>query len=158
MLVARWRTARGADTATGSGHRCCVAADAADADVAGRRFTAWLAMLNDGKRDEIIAFRERELTEELRKKLPDPDEITRFRATTGGFDVVRVEDKTPTPTSVLIKERDSDQIARVVIEVEAAPPHRITKPTPSRRCAPSSTRRPPRTGSPARSPSRSRAS
>ena len=104
-----------------------VAADAADADVAGRRFTAWLAMLNDGKRDEILAFREREISEELRKNLPDPDEITRFRAMTGGFDVVRVEDKTPTRTSVLVKERDGDQIARVVVEVEAAPPHRITK-------------------------------
>jgi hypothetical protein len=40
-----------------------IAADAADADVAGRRLTAWLAMLNDGKRDAIIAFRERELSD-----------------------------------------------------------------------------------------------
>src|SRR3954466_15104056 len=104
-----------------------VAADAADGEVAGRRLTAWLAMLNDGTRDEIIAFREREIAEELRKGLPDPDEILRFRAMTGGFDVGRVEDKTPPRASVLVRERSSDQIARAIVEVEAAPPHRITK-------------------------------
>lgn len=103
------------------------AADATDADIAGRRLTAWLSTFNDGTREQILAFRERELAEEMRKTLPDPAEVTRFRAMTGGFDVVRVEDHTATHASILVKERNSDQIARVAVEVEAAPPHRITK-------------------------------
>ncbi|HSR96036.1 MAG TPA: hypothetical protein VLM79_03145 [Kofleriaceae bacterium] len=34
-----------------------IAADAADADPAGRQLAAWLALFNDAKRDELAAFR-----------------------------------------------------------------------------------------------------
>src|SRR5262249_61235437 len=85
-----------------------------------------LAVLNAGKRDEVLAFRERALSNEFRKNLPGTEGMMRFRAMSGGFDVVRVEDTTPIRASVLVKERESDQIARVVVELDPAPPHRIT--------------------------------
>ncbi|MGH9889660.1 MAG: serine hydrolase domain-containing protein, partial [bacterium] len=102
------------------------AADTADTELARRKLDGWLAAFNGGKRDEILAFRERELSEEFRKKLPGPEGMMRFRAMIGGFDVVRVEETTPIRASVLVKERESDQIARVVVELDPAPPHRIT--------------------------------
>src|SRR5690349_15817526 len=92
------------------------AVDAADTELARRKLDGWLAAFNSGKRDEILAFRERELSEEFRKKLPGPEGMMRFRATIGGFDVVRVEETTPIRASVLVKERESDQVARVVVD------------------------------------------
>ena len=102
------------------------AVDAADTELARRKLDGWLAVFNGGKRDEILAFRERELSDEFRKNLPGPEGMMRFRAMIGGFDVVRVEETTPIRASVLVKERESDQIARVVVELDPAPPHRIT--------------------------------
>src|ERR1051325_7329055 len=101
------------------------AVEATDSELARRKLDGWLAAFNGGKRDEILAFRERELSDEFRKKLPGPDGMMRFRAMIGGFDVVRVEETTPIRASVLVKERESDQIARVVVELDPAPPHRI---------------------------------
>jgi CubicO group peptidase (beta-lactamase class C family) len=50
-----------------------------------------------------------------------------LRDQTGGFDVKRVEETTPTRASVVVKERSSDQFARAIVEVEPTPPHRIVK-------------------------------
>src|SRR5437868_14442896 len=56
------------------------AVDAADTEHARRKLDGWLAALNGGKRDEILAFRERELSDELRKNLPRPQVISRITA------------------------------------------------------------------------------
>jgi hypothetical protein len=42
-----------------------IAADAADADPAGRQLAAWLALFNDARRDELAAFRDRTFSAEL---------------------------------------------------------------------------------------------
>lgn len=39
------------------------AVDAADTELARRKLDGWLAVFNGGKRDEILAFRERELSD-----------------------------------------------------------------------------------------------
>ncbi len=48
-----------------------------------------------------------------------------FRDRTGGFEFVKAEESTATRFSGVVKERDSDQLARIEIEVEPADPHRI---------------------------------
>lgn len=100
--------------------------EAAAPELARRKLDGWLAAFNGGKREEILAFRERELSDEFRKSLPSPEGMMRFRAEIGGFDVVREEERTPIRASVLVKERESEQIARVVVELDPAPPHRIS--------------------------------
>jgi len=49
------------------------AVDAVDTEFARRKLDGWLAVFNGGKRDEILAFRERELSDEFRKNLPGPE-------------------------------------------------------------------------------------
>ena len=49
----------------------------------------------------------------------------RFRDQTNGFDLKKIETETPLQVTALLQERASDQMARIVIEVEAAEPHRI---------------------------------
>jgi hypothetical protein len=50
-----------------------------------------------------------------------------FRDHTGGFDFKKIEEETPPKVTALLQEHDSDQIARIVIEVELAEPHHILK-------------------------------
>lgn len=90
---------------------------------AARQFFAWLDAFNEGNRDAYLAF--------LQKSLPDRaqriDQEMNFRHNTGGFDLRKVEDaSTPTKIVALVQERDSDQFARVSLEVAADQPHAIT--------------------------------
>jgi hypothetical protein len=48
-----------------------------------------------------------------------------MRLGTGAFDVMKVEESTPTKIVMLIQERTSDQLARFTVEVEPAAPHAI---------------------------------
>jgi D-alanyl-D-alanine carboxypeptidase len=98
--------------------------DATDSGPAARQFAAWLSAFNDSNRAELAVFRDK-LTPELRDKAPGVDELLAFRGQTGGFELKRVEETTPTKHVVLVKERTSDVIARATIEVDAAPPHAI---------------------------------
>jgi D-alanyl-D-alanine carboxypeptidase len=53
------------------------------------------------------------------------DRETEMRRATGGFDVRKVEESTPTKIVLLIEERIGDQLARLTIEVEPAAPYAI---------------------------------
>jgi CubicO group peptidase (beta-lactamase class C family) len=57
----------------------------------------------------------------------DVDHELDFRQMTGGFELRKVEESTPTKLVALVQERGSDQFARLTLEVEAAEPHHITK-------------------------------
>jgi len=46
---------------------------------------------------------------------------------TGGFELKKPEHPTPTSIVAILKERHSEQFARVAMEVDAAEPHRVTK-------------------------------
>jgi len=46
---------------------------------------------------------------------------------TGGFDLEKIEDSTPTHFSALVKDKANDQFARLVLDVEPEAPHRISK-------------------------------
>lgn len=88
---------------------------------AARQFAAWLAAFNN---PDPVAFRQF-----AAKNFPNrpggADRDHRFREQTGGFEFVKAEESTPTRFSCLVKERNSDQFARFVIEVEPAEPHLI---------------------------------
>lgn len=84
---------------------------------------AWLEVFNAGDAAKYKEFvRDNFPTQEQRA-----DQDARFREITGGFELRKVEESTPTKTIALVQERLSDQFARLTIEVEAAEPHRITK-------------------------------
>lgn len=44
---------------------------------------------------------------------------------TGGFELKKVEESAPHKLTGIVKERDSDNIARFTMEVDPAPPHGI---------------------------------
>jgi hypothetical protein len=53
------------------------------------------------------------------------DRETEMRLSTGGFEVLKVVESTPTKIVLLIQERTGDQLARFTVEVEPTPPHVI---------------------------------
>src|SRR5262245_65436850 len=69
--------------------------ETADHGPAARHFAAWLSAFNDSNRAELAAFRDK-LSPELRDKAPDVDGMLGFREQTGGFELKRVEESTPT--------------------------------------------------------------
>lgn len=88
---------------------------------AGHQTTAWLKAFNSGDRDLYLDFLKRNHP----SRSEHVDEEMGFREMTGGFEIKKVEESTPTKLVALVQERLSDQFARLTVEVEAAEPHRI---------------------------------
>ena len=90
---------------------------------AGNQAKAWLEVFNAGDPEKHKEF--------LRKNAPArverADREMGFREMTGGFDIKKVEESTPTKIVALVQERASDQLARFTLEVGAAPQHQITR-------------------------------
>jgi CubicO group peptidase (beta-lactamase class C family) len=63
----------------------------------------------------------------LWRNVANVDNELRFRSMTGGFELKKAEESTATRFSGLVQERDSDQFARVTVEVEPTEPHRIVR-------------------------------
>ena len=83
----------------------------------------WLAAFNSGDKGTLQAFLEKYRP----SGVPHVDDLIDFYSRTGGFDFEKVEESTPTHCAALVKEKDSDQFARLVIDIEPDPPHKITK-------------------------------
>lgn len=88
----------------------------------GHEFSAWLAAFNGGDKAQLEAFashfakpRERWI-----------ENMQGFREQTGGFDFKKVESSSETKLTGLVQERNSDQMARLQMEVEGAEPHKVT--------------------------------
>jgi D-alanyl-D-alanine carboxypeptidase len=91
---------------------------------AGRQAAAWLQAFNGRDRAVFLAFLEKNYP--ARAKNVDQD--MNFRKMTGGFDLKGVEDgSTPMMLVALVQEHDSDQFARLTIEVAAADPYGISQ-------------------------------
>lgn len=90
---------------------------------AGHQAAGWLAAFNRGDKD---AFREF-LQKNFPSRLERLEGAMEFRQATGGFDLKKVEESTPTKVVALVQERNSDQMARMTLEVESAEPHQISK-------------------------------
>jgi len=88
---------------------------------AARQFAAWLAAFNDSDPTAYQRFSEKNLP----KRQSNNEEHQEFRKQTGGFEFIKAEQSTPTRFTGLVKERNSSQYARFVIEVDAAEPHLI---------------------------------
>ena len=83
----------------------------------------WLAAYDGPDWDAYLSFVKKNFVTE-------PEPIFRnagFRDTTEGFDLKEIKTETPVQATALVQERASDQMARIVIEVEAAEPYRIVK-------------------------------
>jgi beta-lactamase family protein len=88
---------------------------------AANQCAAWLETFNRGAPDNYRDF----LQTNFPSRLQDLDQELGFREMTGGFDLKKVEESTPTKLVALVQERLSDQFARLALEVEAAEQHRI---------------------------------
>jgi D-alanyl-D-alanine carboxypeptidase len=88
---------------------------------AAHQFSAWLEAFNRGDRVAYLDF----LQKDFPSRADHIDQHLSFRERTGGFDLRRVVDSTPTKLVVLVQERVSDQFARLTLEVDAAEPHNI---------------------------------
>jgi D-alanyl-D-alanine carboxypeptidase len=89
---------------------------------AARQFAAWLAAFNDPDPAAFQKFSEKNFP----KRRGAGDQDRDFRKQTGGFDFIKAEESTDLRFTGLVKERNSTQYARFVVEVEGAEPHLIS--------------------------------
>jgi CubicO group peptidase (beta-lactamase class C family) len=89
---------------------------------AARQFNAWLTAFNDPDPAIFQRFKEKNFP----KRRGDQDQDRDFREQTGGFEFIKAEQSTELRFTGLVKERNSTQYARFVIEVEAGEPHLIS--------------------------------
>jgi D-alanyl-D-alanine carboxypeptidase len=88
---------------------------------AARQFSAWLTAFNDADPAPFQRFSEKNFP----KRRGSSDQDRAFRKQTGGFDFIKAQQSTATRFTGLVKERNSNQFARVEIEVEPTEPHLI---------------------------------
>ena len=100
----------------------CVAEPKFPDTPAARQFVAWLTAFNDPDPAVFQRFSEKNFP----KRQGDKDQDRDFREQTGGFEFIKAEQSTELRFTGLVKERNSTQYARFVIEVEAGEPHLIT--------------------------------
>ena len=90
---------------------------------AGNQAKAWLDTFNAGDVDKYKEF----VSKNFPTRLQNADRDTRFSEMTGGFELRKVEESTPTKLVALVQERRSDQFARLTLEVDATEQHQITR-------------------------------
>jgi D-alanyl-D-alanine carboxypeptidase len=83
----------------------------------------WLDAFNSGDRATLLAF----LQKYRPKDAAHIDGLLNFRSRTGGFDVEKIEESTATHCAALVKEKDSDQFALLVVDVDPETPNEIVK-------------------------------
>lgn len=88
---------------------------------AGKRFAAWLAAFNSGDRDALASI----VASFANTPAPPVDGLLGLRQRTGGFDLRKVEESSDTKIVVLLRQREGEQFARVVMEVDPTSEHRI---------------------------------
>ena len=88
-----------------------------------RQLRSWLSAFNSGDRAKYQAF----LRENFPSRAARLDGDLHFLMRTGGFDIRKVESRTATSVTCLMEERAWNNVARAVMEVEAAAPYRITR-------------------------------
>jgi len=95
----------------------------APARPAEERARGWLDAFNSGDRAKFLDF--------LQKYRPGAvshiDDTLEFRSNTGGLELEKTEENTPTRFVALVKEKQSDQFARIAFEVDPEAPHKINK-------------------------------
>lgn len=95
----------------------------ASTSLATQQLKNWLEAYDNPDWNVYMSFAEKHfitLPEPMLRNLP-------FRNMTGGFVLKTIEAEAPIQATAIIQEQDTDQIARVVVEVEPSEPHRIFK-------------------------------
>ncbi len=90
---------------------------------AGNQAKAWLEVFNAGDAEKHKEF----LRKNAPTRLDRADREMGLREMSGGFDVKKVEESSPTKLVALVQERTSDQFVRFTIEVDATEQHQITR-------------------------------
>ena len=90
---------------------------------AGNQTKAWLDSFNLGDAEKHKEF----LRKNAPTRLERADREMGIRAMSGGFDLKKLEESTPTKIVALVQERASDQFVRVTVEVDANEPHQISR-------------------------------
>src|SRR5262245_41352321 len=88
---------------------------------AGNQAKGWLEVFNAGDVEKRREF----LQKNYPSRLERFDRETEMRRGTGGFDVKKVEEATPTKIVMLIQERTGEQLSRSSVEVRPTAPHVI---------------------------------
>jgi len=88
---------------------------------AARQGSAWLRYFSDSPDETFRAF----VRERFPSRADRLDDDLELREVTGGFDMRTIEESSPTRWIALVQERDSDQFARLTIDVADAEPHLI---------------------------------
>jgi len=99
----------------------CLAQPRFPNSAAGHQCAAWLDSFNRGDTNAHREFLEKNFPSQVSKL----EREMRFRQMTGGLDVKKVEESTPTKIVVLVQERESDQMGRLTMEVQSDTPHQI---------------------------------
>jgi D-alanyl-D-alanine carboxypeptidase len=89
---------------------------------AGNQTRAWLDAFNAADLDKYKEFLSKNFPSHLDRAQGD----MRFRQASGGFELKKVEESTPTKIVTLIQERIGDQFARLSVEGDASEAHQIT--------------------------------
>jgi retinol-binding protein 3 len=91
-----------------------------------KQFAAWQTAFNSGDRGALVAYHQKYFPYEVASH--DVQGIDRefgLSRGTGGFHLKKTENPAPTSIVAILKERHSEQFARVAMEVDAAEPHRV---------------------------------
>ena len=88
---------------------------------AAHQLSGWLAAFNSGDRATFLAF----LKKNYLARAAKIDDAMGFREQTGGFDLKQAGDCEATKCSALLQEHNSEQFARIVVEVDPEKPYAI---------------------------------
>jgi D-alanyl-D-alanine carboxypeptidase len=95
---------------------------------ASRQFAAWLSAFNSGSQAEMLAYHEAHFPyDSASEDLAGIHRELQLSHYTGGFELTRGEESTPTRFVAILKERDSDQFAHAAMDVHTAAPHPVVK-------------------------------
>ncbi|MGE5183092.1 MAG: serine hydrolase domain-containing protein [Acidobacteriota bacterium] len=93
-----------------------------------RQAHAWLAAFSSQDRAKIAEFHAEHWKHDPGEDVNAiVDRELQFSYMTGGFVAKKLEQATATRATLVVREQDSEQFARLAMEVEDAEPHRVTK-------------------------------
>lgn len=90
-----------------------------------QRLDGWIAAFNSAELERIAAYRKQSFASD--SGLAPLEQVVGFAEQTGGFALVRTEETTATRCVAILREIETDQFARVTLEVDPDPPRLIRK-------------------------------
>ena len=95
---------------------------------AARQLESWLTAFNSADRATIVAYHERHFPYSAASSdVADVERELGLSRATGGFELRKTEQLTASTLTAYLKERRSPQFAKVSLEVDAKPPHRVVR-------------------------------